>query len=320
MGRYKYNDRNHRIALFVAVGGVILPAAGILYFYFWGGASSPFTKLAPAVRPYVLVAVLALLFGALCFVYRALSRVPRVEGVVRLENGRLLFDQRRNDRVEMVDVAISDIKILPIDNEAIRIVAGGASATFMPDGFETREAYEEFKRELGPISFASSASAVQQRLTAKGYNYRSSRSAVMLLMGVVGMVVTIMAFLYFTSSGYALSAIFSSIPVAARPYAATFVLILVLGGMAVWAVMLKRAPKIDGKIYIEDGKLHMTVIRGNRREQAALVVKDLTISESDEDGVKINSSKGDFKFAATGFDSLEAYEAFQSELRSEKYK
>ena len=64
----------------------------------------------------------------------------------------------------------------------------------------------------------------------------------------------------------------------------------------------------------------MTVQRGNRTEHVELEIRELTFVENDEERVRVVSSKGEYIFNSSGFESEGVYEKFQSEMTCEKYK
>ena len=105
-----------------------------------------------------------------------------------------------------------------------------------------------------------------------------------------------------------------------RPYVFVALVALVVGFAYAGYRRIVGGPKIEGDIRIEAGKLRMTVQRGNRTEHVELEIRELTFVENDEERVRIVSSKGEYIFNSSGFESEGVYEKFQSEMTCEKYK
>ncbi|MCD8035424.1 MAG: hypothetical protein LUF83_14185 [Alistipes sp.] len=105
-----------------------------------------------------------------------------------------------------------------------------------------------------------------------------------------------------------------------RLYVLVISLALVIGGAYAGAWRILSGPKIEGDIWIEGGRLQMTVLRGNRMEPVDLEIRELTFVENDEERMRVVSSKGEYILNSSNFVSADVYEKFQSEMTCEKYK
>lgn len=114
--------------------------------------------------------------------------------------------------------------------------------------------------------------------------------------------------------------LFSSFPPEIRPYVFVVLMVLGIGGIYVGYRKMVSGLKIEGDIRIEEGRLRMTVQRGNRMEPVDLEIRELTFVENDEERMRVASSKGEYVFDSSGFVSAGVYEKFQMEMTCEKYK
>ena len=113
---------------------------------------------------------------------------------------------------------------------------------------------------------------------------------------------------------------FGLFPPEMRPYMSVATAVLVIGAAYVGYRRIANGPKIEGDIRIEEGRLRMTVQRGNRMEPVDLEIRELTFVENDEERMRVASSKGEYVFDSSGFVSAGVYEKFQMEMTCEKYK
>lgn len=151
----------------------------------------------------------------------------------------------------------------------------------------------------------------------KYQNFRLKRTAVWsFFAGLFGSSTFVIMYL-FADSGEGL---FAFLPEYVRPYALAFMLVVFLGIVYLGYRRMLNAPKIDGELLLDNGRLSMKVCRENRTEDVELDVKTLTFVENDDERIKVDSPQGEFIFNSSGFGSGEEYEKFRMELTCEKYK
>lgn len=150
MGQYKYKGRNlKRLANLLLYG---IPASSLPYLvfdYVYADSDSGFTGLfSPEMRPYVFVASVALVVGFAYAGHRRIASGPKIEGDIRIEEGRLQMTVQRGNRMEPVDLEIRELTFVENDEERICVASSKGEYIFNSKGFVSAGVYEKFQMEM----------------------------------------------------------------------------------------------------------------------------------------------------------------------------
>lgn len=111
MGQYKYQGRNlKRLANLLLYGVPVSWSAYLVFDYVYADSDRGlFGLFPPEMRPYMSVTTAALVIGAAYVGYRRLVSGPKIEGDIRIEEGRLRMSVQRGNRAEPVDLEIREL-------------------------------------------------------------------------------------------------------------------------------------------------------------------------------------------------------------------